>query len=97
MEREGLCGAAGLIRDRVVEDVQTRREAVGDWEAGRTEPRPPKGAAYARLLEGLAGRFSVSRPADSISAVSSSPTGVPIQAAPAPEALTGATSEPMWR
>ncbi|GHJ21518.1 hypothetical protein TPA0909_31320 [Streptomyces albus] len=30
------------------------RATVGDWESGRTEPRPPQREAYARLLEQLA-------------------------------------------
>ncbi|MFB6437709.1 helix-turn-helix domain-containing protein [Streptomyces sp. NPDC056411] len=57
-ERKRLREAAGLSQEQVAKALQARREAVGNWEAGRTEPRPPKRAAYARLLEGLAARFS---------------------------------------
>ncbi|NJP48129.1 telomere-associated protein Tap [Actinacidiphila epipremni] len=56
-ERKRLREAAGLSQAQVAKAVDTRREAVGNWEAGRTEPRPPQRAAYARLLEGLAARF----------------------------------------
>ncbi|MFE4258262.1 telomere-associated protein Tap [Streptomyces sp. NPDC056883] len=56
-ERRRLREAAGLSQDQIAKVLQARREAVGNWEAGRTEPRPPKRAAYARLLEGLAARF----------------------------------------
>ncbi|WP_060887529.1 telomere-associated protein Tap [Streptomyces caniscabiei] len=56
-ERRRLREAAGLSQAQVAKALDTRREAVGNWEAGRTEPRPPQRAAYARLLEKLAERF----------------------------------------
>ncbi|CAG7658467.1 telomere-associated protein Tap [Actinacidiphila bryophytorum] len=56
-ERRRLREAAGLSQAQVAAAVDTRREAVGNWESGRTDPRPPQRAAYARLLEGLATRF----------------------------------------
>ncbi|MDX2630671.1 helix-turn-helix domain-containing protein, partial [Streptomyces scabiei] len=56
-ERRRLREAAGLSQAQVAKALDTRREAVGNWEAGRTEPRPPQRAAYARLLERLAERF----------------------------------------
>lgn len=56
-ERKRLREAAGLSQAQIAAALDARREAVGNWEAGRTEPRPPKRAAYARLLEGPARRF----------------------------------------
>ncbi|GGS92461.1 MULTISPECIES: telomere-associated protein Tap [Streptomyces] len=56
-ERRRLREAAGLSQDQIAAALKTRRETVSGWEAGRTDPRPPKRAAYARLLEGLAERF----------------------------------------
>ncbi|WP_331746033.1 telomere-associated protein Tap [Streptomyces sp. NBC_00872] len=56
-ERRRLREAAGLSQAQIAKALEARREAVGNWETGRTEPRPPKRAAYARLLEGLAARF----------------------------------------
>jgi DNA-binding transcriptional regulator YiaG len=56
-ERKRLREAAGLSQDQVAAALQVRRETVTGWEAGRSEPRPPKRAAYARLLDGLAARF----------------------------------------
>ncbi|MFJ3630376.1 telomere-associated protein Tap [Streptomyces albidoflavus] len=56
-ERKRLREAAGLSQAQIATALDARREAVGNWETGRTEPRPPKRAAYARLLEGLAARF----------------------------------------
>ncbi|MGW1129699.1 telomere-associated protein Tap [Streptomyces sp. NPDC002526] len=56
-ERKRLREAAGLSQDQVAKALKSRRESVGNWESGRSEPRPPKRAAYARLLEGLAARY----------------------------------------
>ncbi|WP_399479676.1 telomere-associated protein Tap [Streptomyces sp. OUCMDZ-4982] len=83
-ERRRLREAAGLSQAQIAKALETRREAVGNWEAGRTEPRAAKRAAYARLLEGLAGRF----PAPA--------TDEPALPAPAvPEAFTGTPPEPV--
>lgn len=64
-ERKRLREAAGLSQAQIAGAVDTRREAVGRWEAGLSEPRPPQRAAYARLLEGLAARFPAPAPASS--------------------------------
>ncbi|MFD8983792.1 telomere-associated protein Tap [Streptomyces sp. NPDC059564] len=53
-ERKRLREAAGLSQDQIARALAVRRETVTSWETGRTAPRPPKRAAYARLLEGLA-------------------------------------------
>ncbi|MGA5729978.1 hypothetical protein ACPCI1_15225 [Streptomyces seoulensis] len=53
--------------------MDTHREAVGNWETGKTKPRPPKRAAYARLLEGLAAHF----PAPAADAPAAPAPGVP--------------------
>ncbi|MBT2479718.1 helix-turn-helix transcriptional regulator [Streptomyces sp. ISL-94] len=52
-ERKRLREAAGLSQDQIAKALAVRRETVTSWETGRTSPRPPKRAAYARLLEGL--------------------------------------------
>ncbi|KIF05088.1 hypothetical protein PL81_15050, partial [Streptomyces sp. RSD-27] len=51
-ERKRLREAAGLSQDQIAKALSVRRETVTSWETGRTAPRPPKRAAYARLLEG---------------------------------------------
>ncbi|OPF71278.1 transcriptional regulator [Streptomyces antioxidans] len=56
-ERKRLREAAGLSQAEVAGALDIRREAVGNWESGKTEPRQPTRAAYARLLKGLAARF----------------------------------------
>jgi transcriptional regulator with XRE-family HTH domain len=71
-ERKRLREAAGLSQAQIAAALNARREAVGNWEAGRTEPRPPKRAAYARLLEGLAARFPAPT-AESVEEVSTAP------------------------
>ncbi|MEU8544765.1 helix-turn-helix transcriptional regulator [Streptomyces sp. NPDC048717] len=82
-ERKRLREAAGLSQAQIATALDARREAVGNWETGKTEPRPPKRAAYARLLEGLAARFPA--PADD----------APAAAAPVvPESFTGPAPVP---
>ncbi|MFJ3891147.1 telomere-associated protein Tap [Streptomyces rubrogriseus] len=82
-ERKRLREAAGLSQEQIAKALKSRRETIGNWESGVTEPRPPKRAAYARLLEGLAARF----PAPAADAPAAAP-------APAiPEAFTGPAPE----
>ncbi|MEU1668518.1 helix-turn-helix transcriptional regulator [Streptomyces sparsogenes] len=83
-ERKRLREAAGLSQAQIAKALNARREAVGNWETGRTEPRPPKRAAYARLLEGLAARF----PAPAADAPAPAPAPV------VPEAFTGPAPVP---
>ncbi|MCX4826823.1 helix-turn-helix domain-containing protein [Streptomyces sp. NBC_01142] len=61
-ERKRLREAAGLSQDQVARALVVRRETVTAWESGRTEPRPPKRAAYIRLLEGLSACHPVPPP-----------------------------------
>ncbi|MFI9460933.1 telomere-associated protein Tap [Streptomyces xiamenensis] len=70
-ERRRLREAAGLTRQQVAGALDVSWQAVAAWESGRAVPRPPKRAAYARLLERLAERLpqpgaqgGASRPAD---------------------------------
>lgn len=60
-ERKRLREAAGLSQTQIGAALGTRREAVGNWEASRTQPRPPQRGAYTRLLEGLAARLPAPR------------------------------------
>ncbi|MFB7076463.1 telomere-associated protein Tap [Streptomyces sp. NPDC056308] len=84
-ERKRLREAAGLSQEQIAKAMKSRRETIGNWESGETEPRPPKRAAYARLLEGLAARF----PAPGADAPAAAPAPV------VPEALTGPAPEPV--
>ncbi|MFF5029756.1 telomere-associated protein Tap [Streptomyces collinus] len=53
-ERRRLRQAHALTLDEVAAALSVRRATVGDWESGKTEPRPPQRDAYARLLKQLA-------------------------------------------
>ncbi|WP_445403151.1 telomere-associated protein Tap (plasmid) [Streptomyces sp. LE64] len=89
-ERKRLREAAGLSQAQIATALDARREAVGNWETGKTEPRPPKRAAYARLLEGLAARFPApaadapATPAPVVPEAFTGPAPVPAPAAEAP-------------
>jgi len=76
-ERKRLREAAGLSQDQVAKALGSRRESVGNWESGRSEPRPPKRAAYARLLEGLAARFAPEEAAPEAPAKAVAPVAAP--------------------
>lgn len=100
-ERKRLRAAAGLTQTQIANALEVRREAVGNWEAGKTEPRSPQRAAYARLLENLAARFPApdaeSDPAPAVPETFPGTSAPPLEAeapaaAPASEAaaLTGA-------
>ncbi|MGK5532482.1 helix-turn-helix transcriptional regulator, partial [Streptomyces sp. URMC 129] len=56
-ERKRLRTAAGLTQREVADRLGVTLATVAAWEAGRTSPRPPQRAAYARLLDRLAGLF----------------------------------------
>ncbi|MFI9176095.1 telomere-associated protein Tap [Streptomyces lincolnensis] len=90
-ERRRLREAAGLSQAQIAKALDTRREAVGNWEAGRTEPRPPQRAAYARLLEKLTERFPApeAEAADE-PAVPETFTATPAPVPPAPSAPAAA-------
>ncbi|MFG2134779.1 telomere-associated protein Tap [Streptomyces sp. NPDC048751] len=91
-ERKRLREAAGLSQDQVARALDVRRETVTGWEAGRTEPRPPKRAAYIRLLDGLADRFPA--PAASSGAAPGPRTGPPVITQPQRPALPVPTTGP---
>ncbi|MFV0131033.1 telomere-associated protein Tap [Streptomyces sp. HMX112] len=81
-ERKRLREAAGLSQEQVAHALSVRRETVTGWESGRTDPRPPKRAAYARLLSALAERHPAPAPPPRV--VPRPPVAAP-PAAPAPD------------
>ncbi|GFE19376.1 transcriptional regulator [Streptomyces glebosus] len=85
-ERKRLREAGGLSQDQVAKALSVRRETITSWELGRTEPRPPKRAAYIRLLEGLAERFPTqgSQGSEPSSAVPEGCDGPAVTSPPAP-------------
>ncbi|MFJ5549824.1 telomere-associated protein Tap [Streptomyces sp. NPDC093225] len=89
-ERRRLREAAGLSQEQIAKALSVRRETVTSWEAGRTEPRPPKRAAYVRLLDGLSelhpiGPLDPADPAVGVNAVNAQPPAPAPDAAPAPD------------
>ncbi|MFI6149283.1 telomere-associated protein Tap [Streptomyces sp. NPDC051109] len=95
-ERKRLREAAGLSQDQIAKALSVRRETVTSWETGRTAPRAPKRAAYARLLEGL----STLHPTPTVNGVNAvndvtAPSPAPAPApAPAPPPTVNAVNAP---
>ncbi|NJP53798.1 helix-turn-helix domain-containing protein [Streptomyces sp. SBST2-5] len=56
-ERARLREAAGVTQARLAQVLQSTTQTVKNWEAGRSEPRPPRREAYLRLLEGWAAKY----------------------------------------
>ncbi|MEV7189685.1 helix-turn-helix domain-containing protein [Kitasatospora sp. NPDC093102] len=53
-ERERLRKAGDYTQEELATALRTRRETIVRWEAGATEPRPPKREVYIRFLATLA-------------------------------------------
>jgi DNA-binding transcriptional regulator YiaG len=58
VERVRLRKAAKLTQRQVAAALGVRVETIWTWEKGRTEPRPPRRAAYAHLLQQIADRLA---------------------------------------
>ncbi|WP_217139691.1 DNA-binding transcriptional regulator, partial [Streptomyces sp. AC627_RSS907] len=56
-ERARLREAAGITQARLAQVLQTTTQTVKNWEAGRSEPRPPRRQAYQRLLDKWAEQY----------------------------------------
>ncbi|MFJ2753552.1 telomere-associated protein Tap [Streptomyces sp. NPDC087297] len=89
-ERARLREAAGITQARLAQVLQTTTQSVKNWEAGRSEPRPPRRQAYQRLLDGWAAQYPA-RPSAPVPAATS---GRPASAAPAPAAPSAPPSSP---
>ncbi|MFE9498863.1 telomere-associated protein Tap [Streptomyces collinus] len=85
-ERRRLRQAHALTLDEVAAALGVRRATVGDWEMGKTEPRPPQREAYARLLKQLTQLY----PAPESTGASGKDTSPALSA---PSAPTGAAPE----
>ncbi|MFJ5548688.1 telomere-associated protein Tap [Streptomyces sp. NPDC093225] len=56
-ERARLREAAGITQARLAQALQTTTQSIKNWEAGRSEPRPPRRQAYQRLLDGWTAQY----------------------------------------
>ncbi|MFE5675488.1 telomere-associated protein Tap [Streptomyces erythrochromogenes] len=88
-ERARLREAAGITQARLAQVLQTTTQSVKNWEAGRSEPRPPRRQAYQRLLDGWATQHPT-RPSMPVPAALS---GTPAPAAPSAEPVSPAVAE----
>ncbi|MFG2234917.1 telomere-associated protein Tap [Streptomyces sp. NPDC048723] len=77
-ERARLREAAGITQARLAQVLQTTTQSVKNWEAGRSEPRPPRRQAYQRLLDG----WTAQHPARPSAPVPAALSGRPTPAAP---------------
>ncbi|MFF0451106.1 telomere-associated protein Tap [Streptomyces sp. NPDC004609] len=93
MERARLREAAGITQARLAQVLETTTQTVKNWEAGRSEPRPPRRAPYQRLLEGWAERYPAPVP-EAFTAPSPSPSPSPTPVAPATERPTRPEAAP---
>ncbi|MEU7412889.1 helix-turn-helix transcriptional regulator [Streptomyces sp. NPDC042638] len=89
-ERRRLRQAHALTLDEVAAALGVRRATVGDWETGKTEPRPPQREAYARLLKQLAQLY----PATEGTGAPREDTAAPQTAPPAPPKALASPSGP---
>ncbi|GGV45729.1 hypothetical protein GCM10010495_74170 [Kitasatospora herbaricolor] len=63
-ERERLRKAAEYTQEDLAKALKTRRETIVRWEAGSTDPRPPKREIYIRFLATLALRHGTVEPTE---------------------------------
>ncbi len=80
-ERARLREAAGVTQGRLATVLRSTAQTVANWESGRSEPRPPRLAAYRRLLEGWAAKYP--------------PPGTHTEPAPAAPTAPAPASSPM--
>ncbi|MFD4905194.1 telomere-associated protein Tap [Kitasatospora purpeofusca] len=85
-ERERLRKAGEYTQEELAVALRTRRETIVRWEAGTTEPRPPKREVYIRFLATLALQHGTVEPAEWLRRAQAAGLVRPLDPAPAPEA-----------
>ncbi|MFJ7280737.1 telomere-associated protein Tap [Kitasatospora sp. NPDC098663] len=93
-ERERLRKLGGFKQEELAAALRTRRETIVRWEAGATEPRPPKREAYIAFLARLALRHGTVEPSTWLRRAQAAglvPTTVQVPAGPAPDQAEAAS------
>ncbi|MBZ4018025.1 telomere-associated protein Tap [Streptomyces purpurogeneiscleroticus] len=98
-ERARLREAAGVTQARLAQVLKSTTQTVKNWEAGRSEPRPPRLQAYRRLLEGWAAQYPPEPVPETFTAAAPQeptppPSFAPAPAAPVPEAAPAERPKP---
>ncbi|MFD8784472.1 telomere-associated protein Tap [Kitasatospora sp. NPDC059599] len=99
-ERERLRKLGEYTQEELAAALKTRRETIVRWEAGTTQPRPPKREVYIRFLATLALRHGTVEPtewlhrAQATGLVLSPPSSPADTAGAAEPAQPAATAEP---
>ncbi|MFE3121835.1 telomere-associated protein Tap [Streptomyces hydrogenans] len=82
-ERARLREAAGVTQAALARALDTSPQTVKNWEAGRSEPRPPRRGPYLALLEGWAKKYPAPSPREEKPAAATpAPEATPAPAAP---------------
>ncbi|WP_037905027.1 telomere-associated protein Tap [Actinacidiphila yeochonensis] len=92
-ERSRLRKASGVSQSRLATALQTTVQTVKNWEAGRSEPRPPKRDAYQRLLDGWAAKYPAD-PAPPVPAALANPAPAVAPATEAPASTRSTAPRP---
>jgi DNA-binding transcriptional regulator YiaG len=91
-ERARLREAAGITQARLATALQSTLKTVKNWEAGRSEPRPPRREAYLRLLDGWAERYPAPEPEPEIPPTFAAAPQTPAVPAPAEDTAAATTA-----
>ncbi|MEU2549591.1 helix-turn-helix domain-containing protein [Streptomyces roseolus] len=87
-ERSRLREAAGITQAALARALETSTQTVKNWEAGRSDPRPPRRDPYLTLLQGWAKKYPapapVSRTQPPPAADSPAPAAAAVPARPRP-------------
>ncbi|MFJ4672689.1 telomere-associated protein Tap [Kitasatospora purpeofusca] len=82
-ERERLRKAGEYTQEELAAALRTRRETIVRWEAGTTDPRPPKREVYIRFLATLALQHGTVEPTEWLRRAQAAGLVRPVDPAPA--------------
>ncbi|MFD9592058.1 telomere-associated protein Tap [Kitasatospora sp. NPDC059973] len=94
-ERARLRTAGEYTQEELAKALKTRRESIVRWEAGTTEPRPPKREVYIRFLAALALRHGTVEPTEWLRRAQAAGLAPAAVQAPAPAAEPSSMAAPV--